>query len=605
MLDDIGTKVEEARVAQMLPLPSAMLETSPGNFQWVYILDGGADPQEAAEALERLADAEVTDAGAKDASHVFRLPGSINDKVAVLERNGGQPWSTRITLWEPDRRYTLHEIVERVPRSAETKAKHKTDANRQHYKPNGDHGLDILRRFNMVLGQGSDDGVNIKCPWHGEHSSETSHSATTYWPRKSGKKPGFKCMHGHCDGRGIKDLHGWLCAMDPTFDPRPPDQLRTGVDHARLPTGEADPEGGKAKAHGAVFIRPGDQFADEYQPLVYIIDPVLPKGTLTTITGAGNIGKTALGMLIAAHKANGTVFNGWEVTKGNVLYASAENTTDFRHRYIAMRDNWKDFAESHFHVMTSNERAGLTSNAEAIENYAIDLGFTFDLIVVDTQAAWSPVEEEANNAEQLAYARALRRLCGLAGSPAVLVLSHPIKAPSKAAECRPRGGVAFENETDGNWTLWLNGELVEVAYTRLRVPRWEPFSIRISEIETTSVVDSKGRPLRSVRAEMASADEAKAEKSSHAVKKFKWQQALDILDNTLADFPEQPINRKRYPTAITVTRVERFKAALEWAAIIDGESVDTRRKQWNRIKDDLQTKGHLRIEGNLCWRTGT
>ena len=78
-----------------------------------------------------------------------------------------------------------------------------------------------------------------------------------------------------------------------------------------------------------------------------------------------------------------------------------------------------------------------------------------------------------------------------------------------------------------------------------------------------------------------------------------------MLDNTLADYPEQPINLKRYPTAITLTRVERFKAALEGAAIIDGESADTRRKQWNRIKDDLQTKGHLRIEGDLCWRTGT
>ena len=84
VLDDIGTKVETVRVEQMLPPPSAILETSPGNFQWVYILDGGADPQEAATALERLAAAEITDAGAKDASHVFRLPGSINDKVAVL-----------------------------------------------------------------------------------------------------------------------------------------------------------------------------------------------------------------------------------------------------------------------------------------------------------------------------------------------------------------------------------------------------------------------------------------------------------------------------------------------------------------------------------------
>ena len=248
VLDDIGTKVETVRVEQMLPPPSAIIETSPGNFQWVYILNGGADPQEAATVLERLAAAEVTDAGAKDASHVFRLPGSINDKVAVLERNGGHPWPARVTLWKPERRYTLDEIVERVPRNAEPKATRKADADGQHCKPSGDHGLDILQRFNMVLGQGSDGGVNIRCPWSGEHSGETSDSATTYWPRKSGKKPGFKCMHGHCDGRGIKDLHVWLRAMDPTFDPRPRDRRRTGIEHAPLPNGEAKPNGTDEKA---------------------------------------------------------------------------------------------------------------------------------------------------------------------------------------------------------------------------------------------------------------------------------------------------------------------------------------------------------------------
>ena len=264
VLDDIGTKVETARVEQMLPPPSAIIETSPGNFQWVYILGGGADPQEAATALERLAAAEVTDAGAKDASHIFRLPGSINDKAAVLERNGGQPWSARVTLWAPERRYTLDEIVERVPQSAEPKARRKVDANRgQHFRSNRDHGLDILQRFNMVLGQGSDGGINIKCPWSGEHSGETSDSATTYWPPKSGDKPGFKCLHGHCEHRRIRDLHVWLRAMDPTFDPRP-----------LLPNGEAKPNGA-AKSRADVEVAKKIEWT-EPEPLISDAEPPPP-----------------------------------------------------------------------------------------------------------------------------------------------------------------------------------------------------------------------------------------------------------------------------------------------------------------------------------------
>lgn len=366
-------------------------------------------------------------------------------------------------------------------------------------------------------------------------------------------------------------------------------------------------DGQWTKANGTpAFIRTGDQFAYEYQPLEYVVDSILPHGTLTTITGPGNIGKTALGMLIGAHKTNGAALNGWDVVQGHVLYASAENTTDFRHRYIAMRDNWPNgFAQDHFHVMTSTERAGLTSNANAIADYARRLGITFDLIIVDTQAAWSPVDEEANNAEQLAYARALRRLCSLPGAPATLVLSHPTKSPTRASECRPRGGVAFENETDGNWTMWPNGELVEVGFTRLRVPPWQPFSIRIENIDTKSVVDAKGRPLRSVRAAMASADEAKAAKASQPIRKAKWQQALDVLDNTLADYPEQPPDRRRFPTAVTLTRVTRFEEALKRAGIIDAEPAGSSkaRMQWKRLKDDLCERGEMRMNGEFCWRS--
>jgi hypothetical protein len=133
-----------------------------------------------------------------------------------------------------------------------TKAKRKAKANghAHHHQPSGDHRLDILRRFGMVLGEGSDGGVNIRCPWDGEHSEATSGSATTFWPAKSGNKPGFKCLHGHCALRTITDLHRWMRAMDPTFDPRPPDQ-RNGTDRTLRP--DAEPEGGhehQGKANG-------------------------------------------------------------------------------------------------------------------------------------------------------------------------------------------------------------------------------------------------------------------------------------------------------------------------------------------------------------------
>jgi hypothetical protein len=358
-------------------------------------------------------------------------------------------------------------------------------------------------------------------------------------------------------------------------------------------------------ARSGIFIKTGATFAREYKPLEYVIDGILPKGTLTTITGPGNVGKTALGMLISGCVVNGQHFAGREVKQGHVLYASAENTTDFRHRYIAMRDNWKSgrFNENRFHVLTATEKGGLTASAGEIALYATYLKIAFEVVIVDTQAAWSPVEDEANNQDQLAYARALRHLCLLPGSPAVLVLSHPTKNPTKAEECRPRGGVAFENETDGNWTMWANGgDLVEVAYTRLRVPPWLPFSVRMRQIETTTVFDANGRSLRSVQAEIATAEEAKAANGAKPIKKAKWELALGVLDNTLADYPCESPNRKQYPTDRTLTRVERFRQALVSAGIIDTDTNDNGRGAWRDIKKALLEKGYIRIEGDLCWR---
>jgi hypothetical protein len=74
-----------------------------------------------------------------------------------------------------------------------------------------------------------------------------------------------------------------------------------------------------------------------------------------------------------------------------------------------------------------------------------------------------------------------------------------------------------------------------------------------------------------------------------------------VLDKTLADYPKQPPDRKRYP-ACNLTHVARFREALKSAGVTDAESSDTECEQWQRIKDKLMEQGLLRIEGDFCWR---
>ena len=80
MLDDIGTKAAAPHLE-----PSAILETSENNYQYLYFIDPFelSGPEEIAyfEACHRaIIEAGYCDKGAQGVNRVFRLPGSINKK---------------------------------------------------------------------------------------------------------------------------------------------------------------------------------------------------------------------------------------------------------------------------------------------------------------------------------------------------------------------------------------------------------------------------------------------------------------------------------------------------------------------------------------------
>jgi Virulence-associated protein E len=73
----------------------------------------------------------------------------------------------------------------------------------------GDPVVAFLQEQGMVKGYRSNGMIDVRCPWEAEHT-ERKHDAedtsTTYFPAGLGglHAPGFKCLHGHCDGRGTQ-----------------------------------------------------------------------------------------------------------------------------------------------------------------------------------------------------------------------------------------------------------------------------------------------------------------------------------------------------------------------------------------------------------------
>jgi hypothetical protein len=80
VIDDVGSKVPESAVELALGEPTAIVETSPGNFQWSYRL---AKPVAVAQWAGLFAEIEHLvgmPLEGRDAVHLFRLPCGVNTK---------------------------------------------------------------------------------------------------------------------------------------------------------------------------------------------------------------------------------------------------------------------------------------------------------------------------------------------------------------------------------------------------------------------------------------------------------------------------------------------------------------------------------------------
>jgi hypothetical protein len=113
MLDDLGTKVPLDRLGAFEL--SWLIETSPGNYQGGIILAQPiTDAAVAVRLLNAVIEGGLCDAGAKGPlSRWARLPVAINGKPKHADA-AGAPFQCRLIEWRPDKRYSPHEIVDRL-----------------------------------------------------------------------------------------------------------------------------------------------------------------------------------------------------------------------------------------------------------------------------------------------------------------------------------------------------------------------------------------------------------------------------------------------------------------------------------------------------------
>ena len=203
-LDDIGTKATEPSL-----LPSYIIETSPGNFQWGYLiypfeLDGshGAKTQYYEACINGLIKAGLSDPGAIGCYRLLRIPGSINRKP---EHQG---FRARIVHWAPDRVWSLKELMAELGVQPHYKGSKKSSSTgAEVVTTTGDPLLEWLGDNSELLQEG-DDFYQVRCPWSHQHTD--GNEAAQYSPLGAGgaeyaNSRQFHCFHAHCADRNIED----------------------------------------------------------------------------------------------------------------------------------------------------------------------------------------------------------------------------------------------------------------------------------------------------------------------------------------------------------------------------------------------------------------
>ena len=224
VLDDVVGKIPADRV----PLaPSWIIETSPNNYQYGFILDEPiTDAAGADRLMNAVIDAGLCDKGANGATaRNMRLPVAINGKPKYFDAEGS-PFSCVLPEWQPDRRFSIADLVgglqiELAPAGRpkhEKKLKYATvgtaiDAHEDDvYVPCASENPIIaeLKNRNLYKRPLGDGRHDITCPWVHEHTDAVDHGSAYFEPDDLYPIGGFKCQHSHGDTKRVGALLEYL-----------------------------------------------------------------------------------------------------------------------------------------------------------------------------------------------------------------------------------------------------------------------------------------------------------------------------------------------------------------------------------------------------------
>jgi hypothetical protein len=248
----------------------------------------------------------------------------------------------------------------------------------------------------------------------------------------------------------------------------------------------------------ARLAQTSSEFVAGFVPPDYLVEGLLQRRFLYSLTAATGTGKTAIALLIMMLVCLGHKLGDREVARGSVLYFAGENPDDIRMRWLAMTQQFGCTPEDIDNVYFVPGVFKFSEIGERIQSEMTTRKIA--LVIVDTSAAYYEGDDENSNTQIGVHARRLRQLVRLDGGPAVLVCCHPVKNAGDD-NLLPRGGGAFLNEVDGNLACTKRDSAVEMHWQgKFRGPEFAPLAFQLKSVTHERLKDAKGRLIPTVMA---------------------------------------------------------------------------------------------------------
>jgi len=220
MIDDLGDgpgAKHPLSTIERLP-PTALIETSPSNFQAVYMFNSLIKDRAQFDSLIRAfiaAEFLGNDPGMAGVNRVFRPPAGINGKAKYKDEHGN-PWRVRSVQWSPQRRYAIEELAAAFrltltplrpppPRGA---TRSRAESIRAFVAARA-----ALRAAGMIKREepNMEGWIDIHCPWTATHTNSADNGASIREPaEENGWCGAFRCHHASCAERGWRELTQWI-----------------------------------------------------------------------------------------------------------------------------------------------------------------------------------------------------------------------------------------------------------------------------------------------------------------------------------------------------------------------------------------------------------